>query len=389
MAVKMFWSALLGRKSWGYDARIKGRRVHKIGFASKENAELALSKRRIAANEKRAGVTPEAARITVAHLVTARINQFDKKSYSQKHSGVTLRAWAAMMPDALLVEEVKTAHLAKYRDARLQKIKPQSVHRELADIYACLNAASELFTELAEWRPPKRPRLKVPKGYRNVTIEPVQIALILTRLRREKEEKERITFYRARMDAADFFQIALYTLARKDEIRTLRWDAISWQAHKLQLDSKKTDTDAAIFIPDALIELFKRRRDAQHPASPFVFPSSRNPQRPVSRFCIEIVKRAAEKCGIPWGYDQPNGIVFHTTRHTAVTALLDAGYDLATVKAQSRHSTSQMLLRYSHPSVHNRRAAADTLSSFLPEPPAPNSDAGLLEAIANDDGLVN
>jgi integrase len=375
MAVRQFWSALLNDWTWGYDSRIKGRRVHKIGFASKENAELALAIRRVKANERGAGIISQTARITVRQLVNARIKQIGDKTYMRKNAARILKSFLATLPDSLLVEEVKTAHLAKYRDARLSSgLKPQSVHREMADIYACLNSAPELFTELSEWRAPKRPKLKIPKGYRKATISREQIALILAELRLPKNQTENSQAFRARSDAADFFEVALLSLARKDEIRTLRWDDIFWKEKKLRIDSKKTDEEGIIFIPARLIELFERRKSGQNPESPFVFPSDRNPQRAVSLLPTHIVKRAAEKHGIPWGYDKRNGIVFHTTRHTAVTALIEAGYDLATVQSQSRHSTQQILMRYAHARSESRRETADALSALVAKVAVNGSD---------------
>ena len=78
----------------------------------------------------------------------------------------------------------------------------------------------------------------------------------------------------------------------------------------------------------------------------------------------KIIRDAAKKLGIPWGYGSRGGIVLYTTRHTAATAMLDAGNDLATVQAQTRHSTRQMLMRYGHATARSRRAAASALDSF-------------------------
>jgi hypothetical protein len=73
MAVKKYYSALLKQEVWGYDAQIKGRHVHKIGFSSQENAELALAIRRVKANARGAGIVLETMRVTVKQLVAACI----------------------------------------------------------------------------------------------------------------------------------------------------------------------------------------------------------------------------------------------------------------------------------------------------------------------------
>ena len=367
MSVRKFHSKLLGQDCWGFDARIKGRRVRKIGFSSKENAELALSKLRIAANERRAGVAPKA-RITVKQLVDARCKQIGETRPSRKHSGVVLHAWLDTLPKGLLVEDLTTAHMSKYADARLEKVKAQTVWREVTDIATCLSRAREIFSELADWRPPRRPRAKVPHSFRSVTITSGQAKSLLEQLRRPREEIENSTEYGARLDAADFFEIALQTMGRSDEIRTLRWVDIYWKEKKLRIDSKKTGVEGVIFIPDSLVELFKRRRTSQDPASVYIFPSRRNPLRPICRFPIQILRRAAAALEIPWGYGDPQGIVLHTTRHTGVTALLEAGFDLATVQAQSRHSTQAMLMRYSHSNADGQRATTRALAAFLTAP---------------------
>jgi integrase len=364
MAIKKYPSQLLGQEVWGYDTRIHGKRYRKLGFSSKQAAETALFNKRVEANEVRAGVRAPHAPVMVKAVVEARIRQLGEEKYSRKNSARVLRAWLDLLPSDLKLHELTIADITRYRDARLFEVKPQTVFREITDIMSCLSLARETFPGLDTWSPPRRPKLKVPKGNRQVVITLEQIKRMLDDLRRPKEEVEQWREYRARLDAADFFQIALQTAGRKSEIRTLRWLDVYWQSKRLKLDSTKTGEEGVIEIPDSLVELLHRRREEQQPPSPYVFPSDITPTRPVARFRTETLRTAAERCEIPWGYNEPNGIVLHTTRHTAVTAMLEAGYDLATVQAQSRHSTRQMLMRYAHASARSKRQAAGALDQF-------------------------
>ena len=57
----------------------------------------------------------------------------------------------------------------------------------------------------------------------------------------------------------------------------------------------------------------------------------------------------------------PNEIVRHTLRHTAITHLVQAGIDLPTVKRISGHKTLLMVERYAHQNGSHINAAMDKL----------------------------
>ena len=57
----------------------------------------------------------------------------------------------------------------------------------------------------------------------------------------------------------------------------------------------------------------------------------------------------------------PEQVVLHSLRHTAITHLVQAGVDLLTVKRISGHKTLQMVERYSHQNGQHIQAAMDKL----------------------------
>jgi len=57
----------------------------------------------------------------------------------------------------------------------------------------------------------------------------------------------------------------------------------------------------------------------------------------------------------------PDQVVRHTLRHTAITHLVQAGVDLPTVKRISGHKTLIMVERYAHQNGEHIGAAMDKL----------------------------
>lgn len=61
----------------------------------------------------------------------------------------------------------------------------------------------------------------------------------------------------------------------------------------------------------------------------------------------------------------PEKVVRHTLRHTAITHLVQAGVDLPTVKRISGHKTLSMVEKYAHQNGAHIEAAMDKLESRI------------------------
>ncbi len=91
------------------------------------------------------------------------------------------------------------------------------------------------------------------------------------------------------------------------------------------------------------------------PDQRWLFPSKRS----ASGHTMNIEKsfrRVVRAAGL-----NPEEILRHTLRHTAITHLVQAGVDLPTVKRISGHKTLQMVERYSHQNGSHIQAAMDKL----------------------------
>ena len=63
----------------------------------------------------------------------------------------------------------------------------------------------------------------------------------------------------------------------------------------------------------------------------------------------------------------PDKVVRHTLRHTAITHIVQAGVDLPTVKKFSGHKTLTMVERYSHGTEAHLQASVDKLEKRYEE----------------------
>lgn len=362
MAVEKRKSKKHGREVWGYVAKIGGRRRRKFGFGSEEAAQLALSKARVEHFERKAGVA-ESRRpsVTVKQLVERRAAQL-QATPRQKISAGLLKRWADSLPPGLLVTELSTAHLQGWIAARLKEVKPQTVFREVTDVCSMLNNARDLFAELEDWTPPRRPRMKTPTGSRDRLISKEEAAAVLAHLRRPLEDGETEGYWRVRNDAADLFQIALLTAARRMEILSLRWSDVNFDWRTLRVTGTKTDRVRSVPMTDALASLLRRRKLGAG-RSPLVFPALAG-KTMLRANTDQIFRAACAEIQIPYGRDTPGGWVLHDARHTAITAMLHAGNSLESVMAVSGHSARVMAMRYAHATEATRRAAVSALDQF-------------------------
>lgn len=378
--IKKQWSDRFGREVWGYDARIGKRRRQKFGFSSESAAKIALAKARVAAFDKEQGVAPPEPKpsVTVRQVISRRVAQLPvplgSRGYSSRRQAVrNLERFLAWCDDPDMdVRELQTAHLAAFRDDQLSRgLLPQSVLNVLTPVMSALSSARENFPSLEDWRPPAWPKLVVPKGKKQSLYAPDNASAILSYLRRPRDTEhpkfkngESRRTYRARLDAADYFQTALQSGLRGCEVRARAWADVLWHASALRVDNTKAGEEGTVFIPASLLAMLRRRLAGQSPASPWIFPSDLDPRRPNARGYTDVIRAACEHLGLAWGYRSRGGVVFHTTRHTAATAMLEEGWDVATVQSQMRWSDRHMLLNYGHATARSRRGAATALDKF-------------------------
>jgi integrase len=179
--------------------------------------------------------------------------------------------------------------------------------------------------------------------------------------------------------------VAVSTTARGCELRPLQWRNVDFINRALEIPRSKTEAGVRV-VPlteeayDALLKL-RRRAEIFGPAesSHFVFAAF----RPKFRF----KNRAGARGGTPEGLDLSGfdptrpvgswrtewrtltkkaglkGLRFHDLRHTAISALGEAGTPDRVIMDIAGHVSMRMLKRYSHIQLEAKRAAIQALSN--------------------------
>ena len=155
--------------------------------------------------------------------------------------------------------------------------------------------------------------------------------------------------------------IAYYTGFRRGEVARLRWEDIELgEEPHIRIPHQKDSSRSDLFpIASPLkkeLEAFyakkvKKKEDLGRRVVE-VTPDT------ISHVFTEVVNRLGLNEGVT---DDRNRVTFHTLRHTFVTLVGKAAKDLSLGMAASRHSSTEMFLRYSHSSFKELKEILDSL----------------------------
>lgn len=153
-----------------------------------------------------------------------------------------------------------------------------------------------------------------------------------------------------------YMRMLLTTAARRSEVNNLRWSDVRLEDKVAILERTKNGAARALPLVADVREALKAAMKIKPLHSDFVFFDPRKPDRPKN---VESPWQACRKAAGLEG----QGVVLHTTRHTAVTKLVKGGANLAQVAAVSGHKTLAMLKRYEHLAASDSVELAERLLS--------------------------
>lgn len=231
------------------------------------------------------------------------------------------------------------------RDASKEtKTKPATINRELAVL-------SHLFSMALEWgwidrRPARIKRLQEAQG-RITYLTAEQVGRLVESAKRDQNAQ-----------VYPFIVIGVSTSMRRMEILSVRREHVDLSRRVIYIPRAKAGAREQP-ITAQLVAFLREWMSANPEASPWLFPSptSKSGHAMDIRLPFRRVVRAA---GL-----NPDLIVRHTLRHTAITHLVQAGVDLPTVKRISGHKTLAMVERYAHQNGAHLAEAMDTLEARL------------------------
>jgi integrase len=345
--------------TWCFDIRVAGRRIRESGFDSKHAAQDAVSairadyrRLRYLFPADRAGVTIK--RVTdewIAHLKAN--DRHPKRIRMAEHAFEWL---AKVIPSSSPVTRLTTEQYNNFIILRSKGGAGRAtIWNDLAVVMGALRHAVGHLRELEGWSPPARPEeLARPRSERSRVIS-------------QEEERRLGEALRAEWpDVADLFQVALGTAARAGEVLGLKWSDVNWDASAgypfgwLTVRATKTGERSTGATDDRIVPmnettagLLRNRKLIPAELISGVFPDPVN--------YTWALKTACRSLGIPYGRKTAGGMVFHDTRHSAITRMLQAGADVKTVMDLAGHRRASTTMGYTHSSAESRFKAINAL----------------------------
>ncbi|RNC71827.1 MAG: site-specific integrase [Desulfuromonadales bacterium] len=229
-------------------------------------------------------------------------------------------------------------------ESRLKLTSQGTINRELAVL-------SHLFNKAIEWgwgtgRPAKIKRFK--EGQGRITYLTVdQIKRLIDCAKQDQSPQ-----------VYPFIVIGLETSMRKMEILSIRREHVDLQRKIIFIPKAKAGMREQP-ITTHLAEFLEGYLAALPKGTPWLFPSVGAKEG----HSVDI-RKPYRRVVVAAGLD-PDAVVRHTLRHTAITHLVQAGVDLPTVKRISGHKTLIMVERYAHQNGAHISAAMDKLEKRI------------------------
>ena len=155
----------------------------------------------------------------------------------------------------------------------------------------------------------------------------------------------------SRRQQSDVVRLLLLTGCRKGEILKLQWSEVD--GDRLNLADTKTGP-RRVWLSQAAQAILARQPRA---ASPYVFPSPRYPDRPLSD-TLHFWHRARKDAGL-------DDVRLHDLRHTVASQAVARGVPLSTVARMLGHADPVMTLRYAHVGDRDLQAAAERIGKAI------------------------
>jgi len=263
-----------------------------------------------------------------------------------------LRMYLKPFFGAMRLDAVTSFALDRYKKKRIEAGAANgTINRELATL-------SHLFSTAVEWkwldkRPCRLQMLEESQG-RIIALNDDQCAALM----------------RAGVESADpycwlFVAFGLNTAMRHSEILAARFDQMDFDKLRLFVPDAKAGHRAQPITPE-LAEMLRAEREMRDDREGWIFPSPHNDSRTGHRARMDNAFRdAVIRADLDHAVVTP-----HVMRHTAITALVQAGVDLPTIQKISGHKTLAMVLRYAHVHGQHIDRAIEAIGRTIPELPA-------------------
>lgn len=268
--------------------------------------------------------------LTLGDLVARYCAEVTPRMRGAKDDSIRLKALQRDPVCRFGIAALLPAHIANFRDKRLQSVAAGTVIRELAYLSAIFNHARR------EWgircsNPVslvKRPC--TPPG-RNRILSDEERARLLAAL---------APSHRRTSVVMRVVQLALATGMRRGELLSLRWEHVDLIGRTATLPITKNGDSRVVPLSSVAVEILSGLTSER--SEPRVFPAN---AKAVEKAFSRAVARAALR-----------DLRFHDLRHTAITMMAPKLPNLIELASVSGHRSLKMLQRYYHPRAQDLAA---------------------------------
>jgi integrase len=354
--------------SWGFDIRkSNGQRKRESGFGSRQLAEAAVSRIRLSEKSRRYELTDYESFPRLSDLARKRLNNLvdhAERIRSERVLNILNDCFARVGMNDPTIDQITTAHINLYTELRQsEKVKDETVNRELRVVAATFNQAKLFFSHLENWHPPKVRYLKVEKTRRERIVNSVEARGILFYLLKPQMPAESNRIFFSRKRAGLLFLLSAVTGARPGELVTLKDSDILPDLNTLRITGRKTRFKKAKTIRyfpmvDIVVKILNEALEIRADKN-FIF----SQRGTLTDTYYEQVRNACTAAGVVYGRKVAGGFIPYDLRHTATTLIMQSGADIETVASvtgQSHHT----LWHYTHASNESIGRAVSVLENF-------------------------
>ncbi|WP_442498785.1 tyrosine-type recombinase/integrase [Methylobacter sp. sgz302048] len=241
------------------------------------------------------------------------------------------------MNSSLPMSKIDNAFLHSFVEKRFARgLKPATVKKNLLILTGTIKLMRKLGYDICQV---ESPTIKV-KNVKTRVLTKEEEERLLKELRPDENFRGGPSHRKNRETLYVFTVVLIDTACRWCEIANLKWEQINFEKRTITVWRSKTSTAGVLPMSKRVYELLVNRGKT----SEWVFPNKTG-EAPRG-YSSTAWKKACERAGI-------DGVTFHTTRHSQLTRLTQAGLSLAQIKAISGHADLQSLQRYQHLTTHD------------------------------------
>jgi integrase len=304
--------------------------------AERIRSQVSLGEDPLAERDRRRAVPSVAAFFEDRYLPYAKERLASIREVERYFRGRILPAFGSKALD-----EVTPADVAALRQRMIaEKLSPSTVNRHLAYVRACFNMAAKW--QVVEGRNPAASPGMLRERQRDHYLSAVETRALLAALDASPS-----------LSAAAALALLVVSGARKQEVMRARWEHVDLGRCAIVVPKAKSGKARTIPLSPFAAEIVRRQLARRPGDSPWVFPSSVDPSKPVSD--AKKVWAAAKKAA-----GLPDHIVIHSLRHSFASALANSGVALFEIGRVLGHSQLSTTTRYAHHAPERLVATAAT-----------------------------